>query len=303
MNIFKNELEIIEAADTISNDKKYENDPLLEEYKQLLTHYKKLVNESIKTIKLTDSTQHQVYSMKKELENLNEYKTYLMHLVAHDIRNPLTSIFLSLSQFKRSISLEPKQERMLNIISSSASSILNLVNQIITEARIDSNQIALNVENFNIGDSIRTAMDNYNHKAERKQQTIQFLPEGDSNILINADRVFIQEIIENLLSNAIKYTPTGKSIFIYLKEMLFSDSREGIQVAIEDQGIGIPESDKQKLFKKLENFKNKPTNDEKSIGLGLYITKKLIDLHKGEIAVETEQGKGSKFIISIPKQC
>ena len=127
----------------------------------------------------------------------------------------------------------------------------------------------------------------------QKEQKI--LTELDRSIYVDVDPIWMIKAIDNILSNAIKYSENGKSIWIDLIK-----NSCNLILTIRDEGQGISESDKDKLFKKFSRINSIPTDGESSTGLGLYIAKDIIEKHLGEISVESHLKKGAKFTIKLP---
>jgi signal transduction histidine kinase len=112
---------------------------------------------------------------------------------------------------------------------------------------------------------------------------------------VYADRQALTRILENLLSNAIKYSPADRQVIVEVKQQ-----QENCHISVQDFGPGFTEDDKKKMFKKFQRLSAKPTAGEPSTGLGLAIVKKLTEQMKGTITCESVQGKGAKFILSLP---
>jgi signal transduction histidine kinase len=130
--------------------------------------------------------------------------------------------------------------------------------------------------------------------ATRKQQTIAVAAPPNQAAMCDADR--IREAIDNLVSNAVKYSPIGGAI-----ELLVGRERDGIMVQVRDQGAGLSPEDISRLFGRFQRLSAKPTAGETSTGLGLSIVKRIIDLHSGQITVESAgPGQGATFKMSLP---
>ncbi len=110
-----------------------------------------------------------------------------------------------------------------------------------------------------------------------------------------ADQEALQQVIENLLSNAIKYSPSGSAV-----DIISRANEDRVMVAVSDNGVGIPEDEQEELFKRFSNISTEPTADEPSIGLGLFIVKKLVEAMNGDVWYESRQGEGATFVVSLP---
>jgi len=230
-----------------------------------------------------------------ELTELNNEKNHLIGIIAHDLKNPLTST-ISITEY-----LKLQMEENNNIENlESVSFMLNalqrmndMITKILDIGMIESKNINLQLEKTNLKKLIEAVNFNFKDHLERKQLTLQ-LEMNDAYALV--DRNYMTQVYENLISNAIKFSPSNKNINIKIWE-------EGklIRSVISDEGPGIPPEDKIKLFGKFQVLSAKPTGGEKSTGLGLSIVKKYIEAMKGKVWCESEPGKGAHFYIDLEK--
>jgi signal transduction histidine kinase len=144
-----------------------------------------------------------------------------------------------------------------------------------------------------IGELFDELSESADEKVIAKNQRLDF--HAKSSARLKTDKLLLWRILENLLSNAIKYSPEGKSIHISSKE-----ENERTIFVIKDEGPGFSEDDKKKMFGKFQKLSARPTGNENSTGLGLSIVKMIVEKLMGSIQVESEQGKGSTFIVSLP---
>lgn len=231
------------------------------------------------------------------LIRLNEQKNQLLGMAAHDLRNPLGAIF-SCSEYllDELKNLSDDQLEMLSAIKSSSEFMLQLIEDILNLSRIESGKIELRIEPCNLADlASRHVATNRLIAARKKIQVVLNL--GPDLPTVEADPRKIEQVMENLLSNAIKFSPPGTTVTMTLIPM-------GAQVRIEvrDQGPGIPEAERGKLFQPFQRTSVKPTGGEKSSGLGLAIARRVVEAHGGRIGVESEVGVGSTFFVNLPLQ-
>jgi signal transduction histidine kinase len=139
---------------------------------------------------------------------------------------------------------------------------------------------------------LKTVVSCYSERAQLKQLKIQV---SSMPALVYVDENIMQEILENLLSNAIKYSPPAHNIYVYLS----ITPEDKVRCEIQDEGPGLSESDRAKLFGKFTRLSAKPTGGEHSTGLGLFIVKKLVTALHGEVWCESELGKGARFIVEF----
>jgi signal transduction histidine kinase len=233
-------------------------------------------------------------SMLGLITEANEFKKDVFRVVAHDLRNPLSSIIGFASLIKGSSTDIEKAKIYAEHISFAANNMNELIKDFLAAAIQDSLDFELHLSVLNLLSPIEKIIANFKNSLSIKQQEIILQP-LDTEILVSVDQNKIIEVIENLISNAIKYSGYGKKINV---DVLVENDQAIIKVR--DEGPGLSENDKEKVFKKFQKLSAKPTGNETSTGLGLYIAKRIIDRHGGKIWVESEYGKGSTFCISLP---
>jgi len=180
------------------------------------------------------------------------------------------------------------------LINKTASKMQDLVNSFLVSAINGSIEFELEFSGFDIAELIRSVVKSFEEMAKQKKQNI-FFESQDCSVHITSDRVKIKEVVENLLSNAMKYSEEGKEIKIALQE-----NGHSVQIMVKDQGPGFLPSDLVKIFGKFQRLSARPTGNESSTGLGLFITKKIIDKLNGSIDLESEPGNGATFTVRIP---
>lgn len=251
--------------------------------------HKKRANE------LLNKRQNEIQKQNEQLVQLNEEKNQFLHIAAHDLRSPLSSLVgvADLLEYSDDTDSESK-ESYIHIIKQSTGRMINMIDDLLDVNNIEK---GLNGDEFKTIDaqSITQSLANiYRKRAEAKNITLEKEFE-DQPLYIKADESHLRSIIENLLSNAIKFTsPGGLVTFKTAKE------NKRVIISIKDNGPGISDEDQEKLFNRFSKLSNKPTGDESSTGLGLYIVKCLTDELGGEITYETALGKGTTFTVSIP---
>jgi signal transduction histidine kinase len=238
-----------------------------------------------------------------ELAQANQFKTELLAIAAHDLKNPLQSImgFAQLIEERKGDSTAI--ESFAKIIQNSSERMLSLINNLLEDAKAEMTTFELKPETLNLTDFIKQLLEtNCNAQAHRKSQTIFFESNGD--IILKGDRERLKQVFENLIGNAIKYSPKGKRIWIELRSKQSHTNQatnESVLVSVKDEGQGLTEEDKSKLFGKFQRLSAKPTGGESSTGLGLSITKQLVEKHNGRIWAESEgKDKGTTFFVELP---
>ncbi|MBF0329125.1 MAG: HAMP domain-containing histidine kinase [Nitrospirae bacterium] len=232
----------------------------------------------------------------RQLAELNQLKNKFLGIAAHDLRNPLSAIRgLSEVLIMDNENLTDDQKEIIAMINSTSDQMLSLVNELLDVSVIESGKLDLKKK---IG-SLK--------KVIEERIKICSMTAGKKNIVIDAsipnlpdlafDESRINQVVDNLIGNAIKFSPAGSTVRV---EALY-DSEKGESIAsVSDQGPGLSDDDKGKLFGEFQKLSARPTGGEKSTGLGLSIVKKIIDAHEGRIWVESNASKGARFCFSLP---
>lgn len=232
----------------------------------------------------------------RELSELNEKKNTFMRIAAHDIRNPISSIFTFsdlLINNNHELPAE-KQEEFLNYIKNSASFSISLLNDLLDFSVLESGNAKLNLRKQDYIETVKHVTETYRYIAAPKKISISlFTHLRIEEMFYDATR--IEQVLHNLLSNAVKYSPHKSEISVTLTR-----SKNFITTCISDKGPGIEPEDIEKIFKPFHKSSAKTTGGEKSTGLGLSICKLIVHQHEGEIWVESTRGRGASFYFSLP---
>ena len=230
------------------------------------------------------------------LEESDGLKTRFIQHVSYELRAPLTSIagFSEILGSDATGKLNPKQAEYIDYISRSSDVLKALIDDILDLASIDAGSMELDLVPTKINDCINESLDAVEDKLSRRQISVNVAVAKNSEKII-ADPARIRQIIYNLLSNAIAASPDGTQISIDVSKV-----NSFIEISIADQGPGIPEKDKDKIFERFENAG--ATRNQKGPGLGLSIVKSFVELHGGNISVEDAGERGAKFIFRLPKE-
>jgi signal transduction histidine kinase len=233
----------------------------------------------------------------KKLEMMNQEKNEFLNLVSHDLKNPLNSIYgfsNLLVEDINTLSMEEITDFASNINISSMA-MLDLINEILNSELMDSGRYELHNELIDLNVMVKALISMNKFQLRQKDIKIEFDEKVIAHVFSDAN--IVKQIISNLLSNAIKFSPDGKKIFINIWHNKIDSST---LVSIKDEGPGLTEEDKNKLFVKFARLSAKPTGGESSTGLGLSIVKKLTDIISGKIMCESTPGQGAKFVLQIP---
>lgn len=237
----------------------------------------------------------------ERLIELEKYKNNYFVNLSHELRTPL-NVILSIEQLISSltksgvqISIE-KMDTYMSTLKGNSQRLLNLINNIIDTSKIDSGFYRLDKEEVNIVTLVEDTALSMVELAEVKGLEIIIDPEIEE-LFINCDKLDIERCIINLIGNAIKFTDVGGTITVSICEL------EGkVKIGVKDTGIGIDEKYHKNIFDRFGQVNSVSSEVFGGSGLGLTLTKNLINLHGGEITVISEIGKGSEFIIILPIQ-
>jgi signal transduction histidine kinase len=294
INDYKNKTELTDQklfTVIIASLRAYSNIIMIESYRQ---HLEEKVVE--RTYELQQKNEILV-NLNQQLILLNQEKNEFLGIAAHDLKNPLSSIQSLANLIRTSFEDFPKQKvldfaRMIEI---SAHKMFALIKNLLDVNAIESGRINLLVDTYNILSLLQMVVNDYLEPANAKNITLQFqLTEGAVYKALVDESATLQ-VLDNLISNAVKYSLRGKNIFVRILK-----TSNAVRCEIQDEGPGLSEGDIQKLFGKFVRLGPRPTGDEHSTGLGLFIVKKLVDAMKGKVWCESQLGKGTTFIVEFP---
>lgn len=236
----------------------------------------------------------EIYQINEELKKTNLLKSKLLELAANDLQKPLQDIMECAQSLQGEIKADRSPGKELEAIYKSSGNMIKLITKLLKSLSIESGKLVLNKTHIDAGKLAESVIDAAKPYLEKKKQPLFFKVEGEC--LVDGDELLLQEILENLLSNASKFSPPGRSIWIGI------DRHDAVVTfKVRDEGPGLNEEDKEKLFNRFQKLSAKPTAGESSTGLGLAITHDLVAMHNGRIWVESEPGRGCTFIVEIPK--
>lgn len=281
------------------------------EEKRLREELKKK-NEELE--ELTERLEEKVLERTKELERTNreltranEMKGRFIANASHELRTPLHSIigFSEILLQKTFGDLNERQQKYLNTIFGSGKHLLHLVSNILDLAKIEAGKAELTYQTFPITGVIDEVMMVIQHLAEKKGIKLEKTINNKINTF-TADRIKFKQILYNLLSNAIKFTPDGGKVGIDIEKVISNsqnvpwalEGQKFFKISVWDTGVGIKPEDRERIFEEFEQLDSSKSTE--GTGLGLTLTKKLVEIHGGHIEVEGAYGQGSVFSIHLP---
>lgn len=244
-------------------------------------------------------SRYQLSNAVKQLSELDQAKTSFFSNVSHELRTPLTLILApTQSALKEDVNvINPKKymER-LKIIHSNGLRLLSLINNLLDVVRANIGKMKLDYSRKDLVLLIKNVMTHLEPLAEKKKIKLEF----DSNLSsleIDMDQENLEKVLVNLIQNALKFTPEGGFVKIGCQ-----DKESEVEVVVEDNGIGISEEAKEKIFEPFYQGDSGSKRVYEGSGIGLGLCRQIVQLHKGKIGVESQLGKGSKFIFTLPKK-
>ncbi|MBP1908684.1 PAS domain-containing sensor histidine kinase [Methanolobus bombayensis] len=237
-------------------------------------------------------------SAKMLAENASRTKSEFLSNVSHELRTPL-SLILGYSDLliEESESMNVQHAKFAGIIKSGGSRLLEMINALIYIADIEDGKMELEISDFSLPDMVYDIQKVTRSIAIKKNIKLEFTLNPDVRT-IYADKSKLKIIFHHLITNAIKFTPEQGKIWVDIRH----DHGNTLYIDVKDNGIGISEDDKAKLFDTFVQLDGSPTRRYAGSGLGLALVKKLVEIHKGSIWLESEPKKGSTFHIIIPAQ-
>lgn len=255
-----------------------------------------IVNEELhESMERVQDINSELQKAKEKAEESDKLKSAFLANMSHEIRTPMNGIIGFSNMLIDDGLSEEKRSAYANIIIESSQQLLTIVNDILDISKIETGQVKINIEDFNVNDTIIEMFSFYKPKATEKG--ILLLPEkglNDNHSIVSTDKAKLNQVLNNLLSNALKFTHQGHIKFGYIV------INNTLEFYVKDTGIGIPKEFHDKIFERFRQAESNLTRQYGGTGLGLSISKNLVELLDGQIWFESTEGKGSTFYFSIP---
>ncbi len=220
---------------------------------------------------------------------LNQIKNDLIAMLAHDFKGPLTTIVGFADVLAEDAPPGSDTLQYLNLISSSAMRLAGLATDTLALSRLEQNELVLEITDVDLSYLVRDVARSFAH-----QRPVELTTESES-FIVAGDAARLRQVFENLIGNAIKYSPGGEPVEVTMRA--FGD---GVETAIHDHGIGIPDADRARLFGRFARASNARRLGITGTGFGLFLCRTIVDLHGGAIDVESTEGAGSVFRVYLP---
>lgn len=233
-----------------------------------------------------------------QLRELDRLKSSFLANMSHELRTPLNSIlgFTEVMLEGLDGALTPNMDNDLKLINKNGQHLLHLINDVLDMAKIESGKLNLIIEKFNVQEIFEEVINITSPLANEKKLTLKIDTKSDHDVVVNADRTRIRQVMINLVNNALKFTEKGKIIIRAVRE------ENNVLISVKDTGIGIPPEHLEAVFSEFTQVDSSTTRKAGGTGLGLPISRRLIEMHGGKLWAESNgvEGEGSTFFVFMP---
>ncbi len=230
----------------------------------------------------------------KKLEEVDKLKSNFYANISHEFRTPLMLILGPVEKLAFKL-VDEESKKQTGLIKGNAKMLLNLINQLLDLSRLEAKKLKLNASLGNIAHYVKGLVKEFEQIAEQRDISLNILMEKE-NIDAYFDKEKMERIITNVMSNSIKFTPRGGRITVKLTDT----SHNEVEIIVRDSGVGIPKSELTRIFDRFYQVDGSHTREHEGTGIGLALTKELIELHKGQILVDSVEGHWTEVKIYFP---
>ncbi len=228
----------------------------------------------------------------KELDRL---KDEFISIISHELHTPMAVIREGVALVVEGAAgtINERQREILATVKKNTLRLSAVINNLLDVSRLHANKFYLHKSEFDLVELLKQTVDSFKDTVEQKKIMLTFLP-AYFPMMVHADKERLNRVINNILDNAIKFTEKG-----YIK-IILEKNKNQIKCIIEDTGIGLPQKALTEIFGRFRQFGLRQKSGEKGVGLGLSFVKGIVELHGGNVRVESRQGKGTRFIFTLP---
>ncbi|TAE30903.1 MAG: sensor histidine kinase [Candidatus Kapaibacterium sp.] len=276
-----------------SNDELLQANTVIQQQKEMLEEQTVLVSRT--NLELSNANM-ELRMMNNELEQANNEKNEFLGIAAHDLKNPLAGMrgLVAMLEHSHDRLTMKDVEETAQILSRAIEKMFTIIKNLLDINAIETGNMRLQSEVFDVATVVADVVADYRNRADEKGITLYFDAPFYAMHAIG-DSTATMQVIDNIVSNAVKYSPSGRNIWVRVLK-----SSHGIRVEVQDEGPGLSEDDKKRLFGKFVRLSAQPTGNEHSTGLGLSIVKRMIEGMNGRVWCESELGKGATFLVMLP---
>ncbi|MCI9304189.1 ABC transporter substrate binding protein [Clostridium sp.] len=255
-----------------------------------------LILSLIKYIHYKRIYEKEILTAMKKVEEDNKIKANFISNISHELKTPINVILCAIQLVESNCCGNSKNRNTMNIIKDNCYRLIRLMNNMIDIEKAELNDLKLSLENTNVVNLVEELVMSVIPYAEKKNLNLVF-DTDEEEIMMNLDISKIERVILNLLSNAIKFSKENGDIYVTI-----NSQNEELEIIVEDNGIGISEENKRTIFEKFTQVDTSLNRKNEGSGTGLSLANALVKLHNGEITVQSEINKGTKFIVKLPKE-
>ncbi|MEA2029539.1 MAG: ATP-binding protein, partial [Campylobacterota bacterium] len=248
-------------------------------------------------ITLEKELEQELIDARDMAQKANESKSIFLANMSHEIRTPLYGI-IGLTNIILKSDLKPQQSNYLNKVKNSSEALLNIINDVLDYSKIEARKLSIEKNSFNFNELLQSIKDLFEYQIEQKG--LELILDIDSSIpnRLLGDKLRIIQVLNNLLGNSIKFTDKG-SIKVSVHPLAKDQKNIKLHFCIQDSGIGIDKEDQTKLFAPFSQIDSSNTKKYRGTGLGLVITKEIVELMGGEMTLDSQKGVGSRFCFTL----